>query len=66
MTIYNEMNELDTVRGKVRKVAVMSFRSLTDVLRIDHGTLGLLLVDHIFLGELQVQVGSTLLVTGEN
>ena len=60
------MNELDTVQGKLRKVAVMSFRSLTNVLRVDHGTLGLLLVDHVFLGELQVQVGAALLVTGEN
>ena len=41
-------------------------QQLTDILRVDHGTLGVVLVNHILFGELQVQVGAPLLITTEN
>ena len=39
---------------------------LTDVLRIDKGTLCVVLVDHVLLAELQVKVRPALLVAAED
>ena len=41
-------------------------QQLTDVLRVDHGTFSVVLVNHVLLGELQVQVGAPLLIPTEN
>jgi len=40
--------------------------TLTDILRVDHCSFSVVLEDHVFLGQLQVEVRPSLLVTAEN
>ena len=39
---------------------------LTDVLGVNHGSLSVVLVDHVLLGKLQMQVSTPLLISAEN
>ena len=45
---------------------IRQLRQLTDVLWVYHSTLGVVLVNHVLLRQLEVQVGAALLVPAEN